>query len=156
MGHGVDVEQLKELDLSKLVVKPSILDQQEITKDWWAELNPKEDVQIPTLVIKKFMVLHHLVTDLESAEKVITRFIGKQDTLDYDEFYMLFCKGIFRQALLDMLQNIDELTKDQKDLPLALKLGAYRRSLMLAGLDKSESELKKKGKSILYALQILK
>ena len=41
-------------------------------------------------------------------------------------------------------------------MPLALKLGAYRRSLMLAGLDKSESDLKKKGISILYALKILK
>ena len=55
-----------------------------------------------------------------------------------------------------MLQNIEDLTSDQKDLPLVLKLGAYRRSLMLAGLDKLESDLKKKGKSILYALKILK
>ena len=52
------------------------------------------------MVIKKFMIANRLVLDLEAAEKVIVRYIGKQthkeDELDYDEFYMLFCKGIFR------------------------------------------------------------
>ena len=51
-----------------------------------------------------------------------------------------------------MLSNIEELTKDHKELPLVLKLASYRRNLMLSGLDKNESELKEKGKSILYAL----
>jgi hypothetical protein len=55
-----------------------------------------------------------------------------------------------------MLQNIEELSKNHSDLPLVLKLAAYRRNLMINGLDKNESELKEKGKSILYALQIYK
>ena len=69
---------------------------------------------------------------------------------------MLFSKGILKTALLDMLRNIEELTKQQQSLPLFLKLGAYRRSLMLAGLDKQEGEEQAKGKSILYALQLFK
>lgn len=52
--------------------------------------------------------------------------------------------------------NIEELSKDKEGLPLMLKLGAYRRNLMLSGLDKEDSELKDRGKQILYAMQIYK
>ena len=139
-----------------MTMKPSIMDQMEITKEWWAELNINEDARLALGTIKKFIVKKQFTTDLEAAEKVIFRYIGKRSELDFDEFYMLFSKGIFKTALLDMLWNIEELTKQQQGLPLFLKLGAFRRSLMLAGLDKLEGEEQAKGKSILYALQIFK
>ena len=41
-------------------------------------------------------------------------------------------------------------------LPLILKLGAYRRNLMLSGLDKTQNEQKERGKSILYAMKMFK
>ena len=55
-----------------------------------------------------------------------------------------------------MLNNIQELSKDQQDLPLAIKLSSFRRNLLLSGLDKENSEQKEKGKSILYALKLYK
>ena len=55
-----------------------------------------------------------------------------------------------------MLKNIQELSKDQQDLPLAIKLSSFRRNLLLSGLDKESSEQKEKGKSILYALKLYK
>jgi len=138
--------------LSKLELKPSILDQMEITKQWWKAMNTKEDPVLPVDTVKKWIVKNQLASDMEQAGKVILKLLGKVEMIEYEEFYKLFIKGIFRTALLDMLENIDELTKDQADLPLTLKLGAFRRNLLLAGLDKGESELKEKGKSILYAL----
>ena len=137
--------------LSKLELKPSILDQMEITKQWWKAMNIKEDPVLPVDTVQKWIVKNQLASDMEQASKVLIKLLGKVEMIEYEEFYKLFIKGIFRTALLDMLENIDELTKDQADLPLTLKLGAFRRNLLLAGLDKEESELKAKGKSILYA-----
>ena len=37
-----------------------------------------------------------------------------------------------------------------------MKLGAYRRNLLLSGLDKTENEQKERGKSILYAMKMFK
>jgi hypothetical protein len=138
--------------LSKLELKPSILDQMEITKQWWKAMNTKEDPVLPVDTVQKWIVKNQLASDMEQASKVLVKLLGKVEMIEYEEFYKLFIKGIFRTALLDMLENIDELTKDQAELPLTLKLGAFRRNLLLAGLDKEESELKAKGKSILYAL----
>ena len=72
------------------------------------------------------------------AEKIITKGLGEDlNTLGYRDFYKVFCKGIFRIALKDMLANIEELCSgNQKDLPLVLKLANYRRNLLLGGLDK--------------------
>jgi hypothetical protein len=68
----------------------------------------------------------------------------------------MFVKGIFRIALQDMMTNMESLAKDGGELPLPLKLGAYRRKLLLCGLDKSDSEQKERGKQILIALKIFK
>ena len=59
----------------------------------------------------------------------------------------MFCKGIFRVAMEDLMSNIGKLTNEnQEELPLALKLGAYRRNLMLSGLDKEDGQWKVRGK----------
>jgi len=59
----------------------------------------------------------------------------------------MFCKGIFRVAMEDLMNNISKLTNEnQEDLPLSLKLGAYRRNLMLSGLDKEDGQWKDRGK----------
>lgn len=68
----------------------------------------------------------------------------------------MFTKGIFRVALQDMMANIESLSENGEDLPLPMKLGAYRRNLMLSGLDKNDSVQKDRGKQILYALKIYK
>jgi len=70
------------------------------------------------------------------ADKEIVKYLGQVEQMEYAEFYKLFCKGIFRVALQDLLYNIEELSKDREELPLILKLAAYRRNLMLCGLDK--------------------
>mmetsp|Transcript_39015 Transcript_39015/g.59379 ORF Transcript_39015/g.59379 Transcript_39015/m.59379 type:complete len:109 (-) Transcript_39015:655-981(-) len=68
----------------------------------------------------------------------------------------MFSKGIFRIALKDMLDNIELLTKNQEELPLPLKLGQYKRKLMLSGLDRKNNEMKERGRSILNALNMYK
>ena len=86
-----------------------------------------------------------MTENVDSAEKEIFKIVGKCKSIDYDDFYKLFCKGIFRIALIDMIDNIQQLNKNFTELPLSLKLGAYRRNLLLSGLDKQNSDLKVKG-----------
>lgn len=142
--------------LKKLEIKPTIQEQTKTTRDWWTSINPTMDIWLPLVLIKNLFVQKKLTQDVDMAEKIIFKFVGKTDQLEYSEFYKIFCKGIFKVALQDMMNNIEKLSKDQEDLPLPLKLAAYRRSLMLSGIDKTESDLKERGKSILYAMKIYK
>ena len=75
-------------------------------------MNTKEDPVLPVDTIKKWIVKNQLASDMEQASKVIIKLLGKVEMIEYEEFYKLFIKGIFRTALLDMLENIDELTRD--------------------------------------------
>lgn len=57
-----------------------------------------------------------------------------------------------------MIKNIEKLSEKHSDLPFALKLCAYRRSLLLQGIDSSKyqevkNDLKRKGESIIDALK---
>ena len=52
------------------------------------------------------LISKKLAADLQSAEKIIFKFLGKVDELDYNEFYKIFCRGIFKESLLDMMNNI--------------------------------------------------
>ena len=70
--------------------------------------------------------------------------------LDFDDFYNIFSKGVFKNALLNMLKNIEFLTKKQTELPLALKLSNYKRGFMIKGLldFKKEKDLKETNEKI--------
>lgn len=148
-GNNMMMKNLREMEFN-----PSIYEQITVTKDWWKEINVNEDPILPIKPVVKFLVKKGMSLDNEQAEKDIQKILGKITEMEYEEFYRLFCKGIFRVALLDMISSIEKLAKDNESLPLSLKLGAYRRNLLLSGLDKeSNGELKEKGRSILFALQ---
>lgn len=69
--------------------------------------------------------------------------------MSFDEFNKLFCKGMFKQALIETLDQLnkeggkdddenDEM-KDAKDnffqeMPLSLKIDGYQRDKMLRGI----------------------
>jgi len=87
------------------------------------------------------------------AKKTIVDILGEEEAemIGRDEFFKMFYKPIFRISLLDMLNNIKQISKNN-DLSLNLKLAAYKRKLFLSGLDKENNEFKEKGKSILEAM----
>ena len=62
--------------------------------------------------------------------------VGKCEKIDYEEFYRLFAKGIFRISLLDLMKNIEQMSSAYPELPLILKIGAYRRYLMMSSFGK--------------------
>jgi hypothetical protein len=69
------------------------------------------------------------------------------------------CVGIFRDALVEMIKDIETLNDRYDSLPLILKLSAYKRSFLMKGLSKDKRanpELKLKGENILKALHMYK
>ena len=44
-----------------------------------------------------------------------------------------------------MMDNLEKLSSEYPEMPLALKLGEYRRNLMLNGIDKLPSTHKERG-----------
>jgi len=72
---------------------------------------------------------------------------GKNVTnVEYSDFYKLFCKGIFRISLIDMLNNIQTLSNHRPEIPLLVKISVFRRNLMLEGLNKTaDPEMKRRG-----------
>lgn len=125
-------------------------------KSWWAKLNTFNDVEVPIMQIKKYLVQMRFTPDVETAEVVISKILGKQSLLDFEKFYKLFGKSIFRIALIDLLNSIEMLSQDQQELPLLIKLGEFRRNILLAGLDQKSGEVSIRGKSILDAMRVFK
>ena len=110
-------------------------------------------MEVPLSTVSKFFVKKGFCPDEMVADKTIMAVVGKDvQMIDKESFNKMFSKPIFRVALLDMLKNIQELSKNHQDLPLLLKLAVYRRNLFLCGLDKEDSDFKNKGQSILDAI----
>jgi len=96
---GGTIGDVDDYALSKLDIKPSIQEQNAVTHEWWQSINPLRDVYLPILEIKKLLKNKKLVIDIESAAKQIVKYHGKKEQIDYEEFYEMFCKGIFRVAM---------------------------------------------------------
>ena len=58
--------------------------------------------------------------------------------MNFDEFNRIFCKGMFKEALIDVNQNFSSLnakTSTSEDVQLFVKIGEYQRQQMFTGLD---------------------
>lgn len=97
--------------------------------------------------VQRFIVKMGFAPDLDMGEKTILRSLGKNvKKIEYTDFYKMFCKSIFRIALIDMLNNIEQLANHSKNIPLLIKIAAFRRSIILNGLNKNaDPQLKTRG-----------
>ena len=100
-----------------------------------------------------------ITPDRERAKNVIYKAqLGreKRQIVTIDEFNRMFCKGIFKDALVNVVESIDANNQNNnEDLPLSIKISQYQRGLMMDGLMKEKSRYED-GKAILEALNILK
>ena len=72
--------------------------------------------------------------------------------MNFDEFNRVFCKGMFKEALMDVNQNFSSLNAKAsatEDVQLFVKIGEYQRQQMFTGLDP-------KGDQYVQGRQILK
>ena len=85
---------------------------------WWKQINEKcEEVksdakELPVQAIIEFLTKHRLVPDHPQATKLIENNIGDLSALPTpgkiteDEFSKLFCKGMFKMALINTIEKL--------------------------------------------------
>ena len=138
----------------------SLTDQMKVLKKWWSEMDEnKGRIELPIKTVADFMTKKGITPDRERAKNVIYKAqLGreKRQIVTIDEFNRMFCKGIFKDALVNVVESIDANNADNNDdLPLSIKISQYQRGLMMDGLMKEKSRYED-GKAILEALNILK
>ena len=152
--------QTNEKDIMAQFNKTSSLtDQMKIVRKWWNEMNNTGRIELPLKTVASFMTKKGITPDREKAKNVIYKAqLGreKRQTVTIDEFNRIFCKGIFKDALVNVVETIDADEKiNNEDLPLSIKINQYQRGLMKDGLMKETSRYED-GKAILEALNALK
>lgn len=101
----------------------------------------------------EFLQNEKIVNDLEKARNVIRQEVDPNCITDqkitFDEFSKLFCKGIFKHAIMRISNKVNnpegEATKNvtmskevADELSLDTKMNTFKRKKMLKGLDKSQ------------------
>ena len=84
--------------------------------------------------------------------------------MTFDEFNRVFCKGIFKEALINVTNTFDKMSAQpaaanrigissgaSTDVPIAIKINEYQRGQMLNGLDPKANHFKE-GRQILNSL----
>ncbi|CDW75722.1 iki3 domain containing protein [Stylonychia lemnae] len=141
----------------------TLQEQMEIIKGWWKQMDPNGNVLFEHSIntVCGFMVKKRLASDKEQAAKIIFGQLGmatRKDNINFDEFNRVFCKGIFKEALINVTNTFDQMSMAKQsvnDLPLSLKINEYQRSQMFSGLD-PKSEYYKEGRQILNSLNQIK
>lgn len=60
---------------------------------------------------------------------------SRKEKLTYDEFKKIFCKGMFKDNLISISNQFDQMNKANEELPLSMKLSHYQRFQFFSGLD---------------------
>lgn len=56
-----------------------------------------------------------------------------KEVVNFDEFNRIFCKGIFKDALISITNSFEKLKNDE--VPLAIKVNEYQRNQLFSGLE---------------------
>ena len=101
-------------------------------REYWREIdNGMDEYEMPIVDVAEFLARKGIATDLESAKRIIKGVKSssekqKKDVINYDEFKRIFCKSIFRYALMLTAQKLKESTNlSDEIMPLALKVSRY-------------------------------
>jgi len=124
---------------------PTFSEQTEVIVDWWksirnmyvTDFNSKETnpsnykdpvlvIDIPMATIYEFLIKKRLVRDRQFAIKLITQQLGgklqNQGKLCYEEFNKLFCRGMFKVALINTINSLQTQINGNSDCDHVLEL----------------------------------
>lgn len=148
----------------------SLAEQSESIKSIWAQLardnterrifpDPEKVTELPLNVILDFLIRESVALDRDKAKEIILKQIGEEHINDgkisADSFSKLFCKGMFKRALIKIAETFENQVKTGKisaDLPLGRKLDTYQRTSMMKGIDPT-SETYKDTRQMFYSLR---
>ena len=114
-----------------------------IVKKWWNQLdNEQGDFEVDAKKAAQLLVSKGIALHLENGMKIIDKARGSRSPcINYDEFMVIFCRPIFKDALINVALEVDR-QKFSKQLPLGTKIGSFQRNLMFNGIQKDNKNFK--------------
>ena len=104
----------------------------EIVYEWWREIDPKGMLEVHIDKVTDLLVRKTITQDADTAKKILGKYLDITNLkhgviVSSEDFNQVFCKCIFKDALIDMTEDIKTLGEKVVDTPLTLKLGFYQR-----------------------------
>ena len=97
--------------------------------------------ELPIRPVLNFLVKEGIALDRDKAKQVIISEIGRlarDGMISYGEFSSIFCRGIFKQALIRSAETFNSAIQRKSgqisDLNLRQRIDNYKRGKMVAGL----------------------
>lgn len=144
--------QRKEIH-AKREKQPTLAEQMEVVDEWWKEVDPQKKLEVPLSVVAELFVNKGIAQDEEFAKKILFKNIDKRAVMvTFEDFNQIFCKNIFKDALIDVTNNIEKTNQGSTETPLTLKLGRFQRQLIEPGLHKHLDDKAKDARAIMNAL----
>jgi hypothetical protein len=85
------------------------------------------------------------VNDEYSSSKIIQKRLGDVLEINLEDFQGIFSVSIMKFSVNQMIQKIEKQSELNKELPMVIKLAAYKRNLLLTGLGNEQSQSKEMG-----------
>ena len=120
---------------------PTLADQMEVVDEWWREVDPQKKLEAPIGLVAELFLKKGIAQDEDSAKKILQKNMQKKEKMvSVEDFNQIFCKNIFKEALIEINDNIERQNEGATEMPLTLKLGRFQRQLIEPGLVKGNDD----------------
>ena len=82
----------------------------EVVDEWWREVDPQRKLEAPLQLVAELFVKKGIAQDEEFAKKILLKNTdkkGKAFVVTCEDFNQIFCKNIFKDALIDVTNVIE-------------------------------------------------
>lgn len=89
-----------------------LVDMMRIVRSWWTIITEdKGDFEVDIKLAANLLVQKGIAIHKENAIKIIEKARGgeRKDTINYDEFLVIFCKPIFKDALINVAIEVERV-----------------------------------------------
>jgi hypothetical protein len=122
---SLGINKTKQI-MAKKDKMPTLADQMEVVDEWWREVDPQMKLEAPIGAVAELFVKKGLAQDEDFAKKILQKNMQtKAKMVTVEDFNQIFCKNIFKEALIGITTKIEKSNEGVSEMPLTLKLGRF-------------------------------
>jgi hypothetical protein len=132
----------KEVEKLPLVQKnagESALEEINIVKDWWSEIERKSGYteDIPINIVADMLVEKGVVNNRDKAKQLLGNTLKHSKPLiEFIDFKQLLYKGVFRNIIKNLYTEVKEQRgKEEAKLPKFLQISNYKKTMLMTAFD---------------------
>jgi len=81
---------------------------------------------LPVSTVADLLVSKKVAPEQDTAKKIIFKALRKKvQSITFEEYNKIFCKCIFKEALIELVSSLEQMEGVTEEMPLALKLGIF-------------------------------